>query len=921
MKGSILPGAAQVSRGANWQRIDLHLHTPGVSTFHSPDGANLNTAAGRSAVAKAYVDQMRSADISVGALTDYNGIHSNWLEAIRAEAENVGVRILPGAELSFKMGKYGLHILAIFPDDSDVEQVNAFLRALDRDASKPLFSDGAHRDIDAKVHPADALRDLREKLNCLLIPAHPGGTDGICKSLQPGDAAKLLKDIEPDALEHCSDADVRKLQSTKVLDPRFFEHLALVEFSDPKRIPEIGAKESANGVPRATYLKLSATDIDALRLALHDPDTRLRIGRPPAPSHPRIRRMRVTGSGFLGDLVIEWNDDLNVLIGGRGVGKSAVIETLRFALAIPPYSDESYRESLVRHSLGSGGKVEVELERTVGNGRAQAYRVTRVLGEDARVTEVDTGREVSVPPAELLGPGGGPTIFGQREIYYVSTSEQYRLALLDELIGEEARARADSVRASLDELRANARAVLDIRKALAKRDEHRERLKAIDFELAVYEKHKAAEKLSEVANLRTDGQQLRAAGDALARLRTGWKERSLATLAPLDTAIRSLGRGKSRQKQVLDDAEAVLSRLREELSKLDARGQELLDAAGTELSGLNARWTELLRPLEDEINRIKREAQTEALDPDRLLRLTEEKAGLAPLIEELDRREQELASLLSSRQQLLKHVRERRLAENQLRRERAEAIGALLRERLQLSVEFKGQKEDYKKRLGGIFRGSGVSQDAIERLAAPEATDGIALAEAARAGAEQVQAKFNVTGGMAERVAKWLAADESRMMELETVIPADALVVALRVDDAYRSLEHLSVGQRATAILLLLFALEGRVLVLDQPEDDLDNRFVYEDIVQLLREQKGLKDSKKRRQIIAATHNANIPVIGDAELVIGLDARDGRGQVIGRASIDERDIRELVKSVMEGGQEAFMRRAEKYGGLRQHESH
>lgn len=909
-----------ISRGATWRRIDLHLHTPGVSTFQSPDGANPGTAGGRSAVARAYVDQLRNAGIAVGALTDYNGIRKEWFAAIREEAEKADIRILPGAELSFKMGKYGLHILAIFSDESDIGQVNLFLRALDRDASKPLFN-GNHRDIDAKMNVADALRDLREKLNCLLIPAHPGGSNGICKSLQPSDAARLLKDIEPDGLEHCSDADIRKLQSTHILDARFFEHLALVEFSDPKRISEIGAKESVDGVTRATYLKLSATDLDAIRLALHDPETRLRIGRPPESTHPRIRRMRVTGSGFLGDLTIEWNDDLNVLIGGRGVGKSAVIETLRFALAIPPYTDESYRDSLVRHSLGSGGKVEVDLERTVGNGRTQPYRITRVLGEDARVTEIDTGREVSVPPIELLGPGGGPTIFGQREIYYISTSEQYRLALLDELIGEEARARAEAVRTAVDELLTNARAVLDARKALAKRDEHRERLKAIDFELAVYEKHKAAEKLGEVANLRTDGQQLRAAGDVVARLRTGWNERSTATLAPLETVIRGLARGKSRQKEVLDQAGTVLTRLRDELSKLDARGHELLDAAATDLNGLSAHWADLLRPLEDEINRIKREAQTEALDPDRLLRLTEEKAGLAPLIEELDRREQQLVTLVSVRQELLNRVRERRLAENQLRRERAEAIGALLRGRVRLSVEFKGQKEDYKKRLGGLFRGSGVSQDAIERLASPEATDGIALAEAARAGAEQVQAKFNVTGGMAERVAKWLGADESRMMELETVIPADALVVELRVDDLYRSLERLSVGQRATAILLLLFALEGRVLVLDQPEDDLDNRFVYEDIVQILREQKGLKDSKKRRQIIAATHNANIPVIGDAELVLGLDARDGRGQVIGRASIDDRQIRELVKSVMEGGEEAFLRRAEKYGGLRQHESH
>jgi len=71
---------------------------------------------------------------------------------------------------------------------------------------------------------------------------------------------------------------------------------------------------------------------------------------------------------FFDDLAIAWNDDLNALIGGRGVGKSAIIETLRYAFAMEPYADQSYREEFVRHALGRGGKVEVVLERPIGNG-------------------------------------------------------------------------------------------------------------------------------------------------------------------------------------------------------------------------------------------------------------------------------------------------------------------------------------------------------------------------------------------------------------------------------------------------------------------------------------------------------------------------------------------------------------------------
>ena len=97
---------------------------------------------------------------------------------------------------------------------------------------------------------------------------------------------------------------------------------------------------------------------------------------------------------------------------------------------------------------------------------------------------------------------------------------------------------------------------------------------------------------------------------------------------------------------------------------------------------------------------------------------------------------------------------------------------------------------------------------------------------------------------------------------------------------------------------------------MDQPEDDLDNRFIYEDIVRLLREQKG------RRQILAATHNPNIPVLGDAELTVALEASEDRARIVVQGSVDRAEVREAVKRIMEGGEEAFRRRAEKYGWIR-----
>ncbi len=154
-----------------------------------------------------------------------------------------------------------------------------------------------------------------------------------------------------------------------------------------------------------------------------------------------------------------------------------------------------------------------------------------------------------------------------------------------------------------------------------------------------------------------------------------------------------------------------------------------------------------------------------------------------------------------------------------------------------------------------------------------------------------------------------------RLLDLELTQPPDSLELELVVEGEPRHLEKLSVGMRATAILLLIFALEGRILILDQPEDDLDNRFVFEDIVGLLRKERGLTENQSARQIVTATHNANIPVLGDAELVAVLDAKGVYGKIQLVGSIDDRKVADEIRSLLEGGDEAFRRRAEKYGGI------
>lgn len=136
----------------------------------------------------------------------------------------------------------------------------------------------------------------------------------------------------------------------------------------------------------------------------------------------------------------------------------------------------------------------------------------------------------------------------------------------------------------------------------------------------------------------------------------------------------------------------------------------------------------------------------------------------------------------------------------------------------------------------------------------------------------------------------------------------DDVVVSYKPEKAksYISLSNASAGQKTTAILTFLLAFGKNPLILDQPEDDLDNKLVYDLIVTRL------KEAKKKRQIIIVTHNANIPVNGDAEYIVAMDSETDKIQVREKGTMDDESIRKEICDVMEGTQYAFEMRAKKY---------
>jgi hypothetical protein len=167
--------------------------------------------------------------------------------------------------------------------------------------------------------------------------------------------------------------------------------------------------------------------------------------------------------------------------------------------------------------------------------------------------------------------------------------------------------------------------------------------------------------------------------------------------------------------------------------------------------------------------------------------------------------------------------------------------------------------------------------------------------------------------GMQNSVIEALAhLDRGLLLELEEIDLQDRILIELNIahnGEVFRPLDQLSTGQQCTAILHLLLLENDDPLIMDQPEDNLDNAFIAERIVTQLR------GAKTERQFLFATHNANIPVFGDAEWIGIFSASDSHAQMASEAqgSIDVPVIRERVAEILEGGREAFSQRKEKYG--------
>ena len=270
---------------------------------------------------------------------------------------------------------------------------------------------------------------------------------------------------------------------------------------------------------------------------------------------------------------------------------------------------------------------------------------------------------------------------------------------------------------------------------------------------------------------------------------------------------------------------------------------------------------------------------------------------------ELSAKEKQRGEVLSARHELLRQTSELRDRRFALRKRTAERLTTQFPS-IRVSVLQAAELARYRELVADALKGSGVKQGVVAEKLAQTFLPG-ELASVVSAGDYSVVAqRAGFDRERARKVVDGLRSDGT-YHTIETVDLGRSACIELLDGGTFKESMRLSTGQRCTTILPILLTQSERPLLVDQPEDNLDNAFVYDTIVTALRAAKG------SRQVIFVTHNPNIPVLGDAERVFVFASDGQQGSLRHVGNVDE--CKDDIERILEGGREAFLKRKDRYG--------
>ncbi len=853
-------------------------------------------------------------EIKVIGLADHGNVDE--VDAIRSLMNQHDILVFPGFEIA---SSEKAHFVCLFAENVTRDELIGYMAKLEIDANNP-------------THPsklsAQQIFSKTEELNGFAYAAHCTDDNGVLyRKLNHVWQNPLLKAAQiPDTLDSLTNGEgygYQQILQNKTPDYKREQPVAIINAKDVEK-PETLANPKAS-----CLIKMTRPSFESFKLAFQDPESRVRLNSDISEKYySRIESLKITG-GYLDGVQIDFSEHLNAVIGGRGTGKTTLLECIRYALQLKPLGKDAQKkhDEIIKENLGkSKARIEMVIRSSQMNGKR--FTVARRYGESASVKD-ESGNLSTFAPIDLLPR---IEIYGQSEIYEIAQDKTSQRQLLTRFLDAGQQDGEARIQESLSKLAENRKKLIEAQAIVASIEDEVALLPKLEEQTGQFKVLGLEDKLKIVPLLETEKRlQNRAIEEECPNLDNTFqavRDSLPDTVFLSDSAIDHLPHAESLRKMrsvlgvLRGDAEALLNQWQQIYATAKAtmasHAQALDAAIQQEESALEKTFKELPASEGKTGKEIGFEFQ----------RLLKEIERIRPKKTMIDNRTKVVTELSRKRKAVLDElssIRADRSAQFELS---LKSLNKRLSGKLKLTVKPEADRAPVIQFLLGC-KLENVGEARLSWVREADDFSPVKLAEMVRQYAEirrdgnlsaigvehiEISMHFTENWKMTQTVIDALSRlTTEQLLQLEEIELPGLISIELNTAhegvETFRPLDKLSTGQQCTAILHLLLLQNFDPLLMDQPEDNLDNAFIADRIVTELR------SAKIARQFIFATHNANIPVFGDAEWIGVFEVQEGQSKMPAESqgAIDVTQIRDKAANILEGGKIAFNQRKAKYG--------
>jgi ABC-type cobalamin/Fe3+-siderophores transport system ATPase subunit len=882
-------------RGLSFKKLDLHIHTPASKCFAGPCSPQDIVKA---ALAKG---------IEAIAITDHNS--ANWIDAVREAAKGSPLVVFPGVEISCTGGKRSVHILALFDPSKTSKHIEALLNKLD--IGPDLYGD---QSAVTNMAPIQVIESIHLQQGIAVL-AHANSSNGVLADMAGQPRANVIQcplllaaegtdfDDEDKRLTHKRVADL--LDGT---DATYRRKLAVYQSSD-NPCPGASGQHGLDGIgSRVCYFKLESINLDGLRQCFIDPQVRIRHPQElEQASFPRIARVKFN-SGFLENQEVHFHDGLTTVLGAKGAGKSLLIEFMRFALNQEPLEPSIAQDHIakLRSKLGEYGVVELAF---VDENGAETT-VSRTLRE---LDGSPYGEDVPFDPAQVL-----PVLFlSQNEIIKIAEDETEQLKFIDQFFDFRAiRARIASLERDLEHLDS---AMAEGLTAYEEVTALGSRISTTEKEVAKLDKALADPIFDNFRKLQEKEKALQQQRDYLSTLVATISQTKDALLAKAVPSVPAILEKDPTLLRASDAIRRACASLAEQLSRLVADIEKEMDNATSEYTAWHPQYVAGRKDYEDYIQKAGGDYKAIAVGRERLVR---ELSDLQRKRASAEAKKDQVPALSKRRNELLDAVQQQFDLYTRERQTKCEKFQSDSAGKLRLTIRGSSNVQEFQASLLSLKRGSYLRDEEISQITSAVTPRDFVMALLryhATKESKHLEPTAKVCGICVSRM-KTLAdflLGEIPFQDLLALqyraMPQDRPAILFDIGGGnFQPLSGVSVGQKCTAMLIMALSEGTMPIVIDQPEDSLDIRSIWDDVCTKLRV------AKNRRQFIFTTHNSSLAVASDTDCYLVFEGDASHGQLVQVGSMDHEPMSSEVLKYLEGGRDTYELKFAKYGGPARH---